>query len=233
MTMDSLDNPHEIRPGRETWISGNREWLDYFALSLSLHHSTTDRPLGGTKFEDLFRSASESVGWEVTPRGSPTQRFVDLGLTIPEERRPRRLSMKSTSAKNTRPKSIHISKLTEAAKIQDVRTKAGKKGLMEGLLQDYLHTVDSIIMLRTFKDNEDVIIRYELVEIPTSIFRSVLNLGPNEYQAQTPSLPCEVNGQLVAKIRMDHSDAKITVSGIRLDACTVHSNFIPIRNDPT
>ena len=50
--VDSLSSPPTATIGREaTWLTGRPDWIEYFGLSLSVHHGTTVEPLGLTGFE--------------------------------------------------------------------------------------------------------------------------------------------------------------------------------------
>jgi len=113
--MKSLANPPsaEIKQ-RGTWLTGSEEWIEYFGLALSVHHSATTEPLGLTAFETVFRNACEHLRWPIDPPGSRTQRFVDLTVR-PSVGPERWLSLKSTAARRLSTTSPHISKLTEAA----------------------------------------------------------------------------------------------------------------------
>ena len=79
----------------------------------------------------------------------------------------RRISLKSSKAKSLRNKTLHISKLTEAAWIQDCRTAAKRREHTHRLFREYCGDVDAIIQLRYFRDLH----LYELVDIP-SLFSS-------------------------------------------------------------
>ncbi len=223
--VDALSDPP--RPGvleSGTWITESGDWMEYFSLALSLHHGTTREPLQLTSFETVFRNACESVGWSLDPPGSPTRRFVDLEVT-PDDGLPRRLSLKSTAARNLSKNSAHISKLTEAAWIQDVRKAKERKERLTHLFEDYRAAVDAIVMLRAFRTGNEIPRRYELLEIPTAIFESIADLSTEHFSSDAPVLPCFVNKEEVARIATDRSDAKITVRGIRIDACVRHAEW--------
>lgn len=125
--VDSLSNPPdaEIRECG-TWLTSSDDWIEYFGLALSVHHSATIEPLGLVGFESVFRNACQHVGWTVDPPGPRTRRFVDLIVQTGAEHE-RRLSLKSTAAQNLAEDSAHISKLTEAAWVQDARSGAVRR----------------------------------------------------------------------------------------------------------
>ena len=223
--VDSLSNPPnaDIRE-QGTWLTGVAAWIEYFGLALSVHHSATTEPLGLTAFESVFRNACRHVGWTVDPPGSPTQRFVDLTVqtgTGPD----RRLSLKSTAAARMKEASAHISKLTEAAWIQDERTATGRRNQMRALFREYQKAVSAIIMLRAFRTGTAMADRYQLLEIPASIFDSIQTAPLDLFRSDAPTIECGIDGKLTAVVAADRSDAKITVRRIQLSACIVHAEW--------
>ena len=219
--VESLANPPQadIRE-RCTWLTQSPDWIEYFGLALALHHGTSEEPLGLVPFETVFRNACTSVQWDVSPHGSATQRFVDLEVATGPDA-VRRLSLKSTAASKIAKTSAHISKLTEAAWIQDVRTARDRQTRMRELFRQYRNTVDAIIQLRAFR-RDRIPVCYQLLEIPTTIFASIDDAPLDTFQREAPAVPCLIDGQCVAVVAVDRSDAKITVRKIRLSACTVH-----------
>ena len=221
----SLSNPPrtDIRQ-QGTWLTGSPEWMEYFSLALSVHHGATTEPLGLTAFETVFRNACRAAKWTLDTPGSATRRFVDLEVFSGVDPA-RRLSLKSTAAKKLSEKTTHISKLTEAAWIQDVRTPRDRRARTRELFRSYQQAVDAIVMLRAFREEEGSPYRYQLVEIPTALFGSVQEAPIDVFQRDAPSINCEVGGKLAAVIAIDRSDAKITVKRIQLSACTVHAEW--------
>lgn len=119
-------------------------------------------------------------------------------------------------------KSVHISKLTEAAWIQDVRRQADRRNKIVELFKEYRDATDGIIMLRGFQNDAGVF--YELVEIPTSLFSPIDKLGIKMAQQPTIPIPPDSDDPYM-KIRIDRSDAKITLTGIKLRVCYVHGQW--------
>lgn len=217
--MESLANPPsaEIKQ-RGTWLTESDEWIEYFGLALSVHHSATTEPLGLTAFETVFRNACEHLGWPIDPPGSKTQRFVDLTVQ-PGAGTERRLSLKSTAARNLSRTSLHISKLTEAAWIQDARTARDRRNLTQELFRQYQAAVTHLVMLRAFREEpHEVPSRYQLVEVPASIFDSVQTAPLHVFSRDAPLIECQVEDSTVAVVAIDRSDAKITVRRVRLSA---------------
>lgn len=222
-----IDELDKARPAtvkqHGTWITDSEEWLEHFSLALSVHHGTTSEPLRQTSFEAVFRAACESAHWDVGPALSPTHRFVDL--MVDADGKKRWLSLKSTAAQRLSERSVHISKLTEAAWIQDERKPQKRRKRLLRLFGDYVDAVDSIMMLRAFRLKDKVPHRYQLVEIPTSIFESIKTLPLADFQRDAPILECRDGDQVVARVAVDRSDAKITVRSISLEACVVHAEW--------
>lgn len=122
--IDSLSHPPRAEVSK-TWITANPEWVEYFGLTISVHHSSTIEPLGLISFEMACRDACEAVGWRMDEPGPATRRFVDATLWIDGESE-LKVSLKSTAAKRLSASTAHVSKLTEAAWIQDMRTARTK-----------------------------------------------------------------------------------------------------------
>ena len=222
--VQSLSNPPRTDIGkRGTWLTRSPEWLEYFGLALSVHHGSTTEPLGLTAFETVFRNACRAAIWTIDDQGSATQRFVDLTVATGRDRK-RRLSLKSTAARNLSESTAHISKLTEAAWIQDARMPRDRRERVRTLFREYRNAVDAIMMLRAFR-KEGVPHRYQLLEIPTRLFAPVQEAPLAVFQSDAPSIRCEIDGEPAAVIAIDRSDAKITVKRIRLSACTVHAEW--------
>ena len=207
------------------WISRSPDWIEYFGLALSVHHGTTIEALGLSGFEAAFGNACESVGWEVERAGSMTQRFSDLTVTD-NANRSRKLSLKSTAALKISKNSAHISKLTEAAWIQDTRSARVRRRLTLELFREFTKAVDSIMMLRAFRRKNEIPERYQLVEIPTAIFNSLQNSTQTQLNSDGPRVYCSYDGQEnAAEVVLDRSDAKITIRNINLDVCSVHAEW--------
>ena len=225
--IESLSNPSEANIRSEgTWLTAVPEWIEYFGLALSVHHAATTVALGLTSFETVFRNACRHVKWDVTPEASATQRFVDLSVSVGPAST-RHLSLKSTAAKNLSKKTVHISKLTEAAWIQDTRTPKARRDATIDLFTSYQTAVNAILMLRAFREASDQVPDlYQLVEIPVSLFDSIHQAPLSAFRSDAPVVDCtDSNGRVLARVALDRSDAKITVRSILLEACTVHAEW--------
>ena len=80
-------------------------------------------------------------------------------------------------------------------------------------------------MLRAFRKKGEVPFCYQLIEIPTSIFDSIQQAAVEDFQRDAPIIDCRMNGETVARVAVDRSDAKITVRSILLTACSVHAEW--------
>ena len=222
--VESLSSPPRARVKEPaTWLTP--DWIEYFGLALSVHHGTTTDPLAQKGFETVFQNACESVGWVVEKPASETWRFLDLILKR-EHCEEQKLSLKSTAQKRLSPRTVHISKLTEAAWIQDMRTARDRRTHTLDLFRQYVDAVDSIMMLRAFRRPEEpqaVPSKYQLIEIPTAIFRSLFDTPMQAFSADGPTIDCSYGDfDVAARVSLDRSDAKITVKAIRIAACTEH-----------
>ena len=224
--VDSLSSPPKASiPQEATWITGSPDWVEYFGLSLSVHHGGTADPLGLTGFETVFENACESVDWTVEKPESATRRFIDLTVHRSDGKE-KKLSLKSTAANRISESTAHISKLTEAAWIQDVRAARDRRNHTLALFRCYTAAVDSIVMLRAFRKSREMPSRYQLLEIPTGIFDSLQRIPVSAFNADGPTLDCSFGEhEVAARVSLDRSDAKITVKQILLAACTVHAEW--------
>lgn len=226
--VDSLADPPRARltTPKPTWITAEPDWIEYFGLMISAHHGVTVEALGQSSFEIAFRDACSAVGWNVDPPGSATRRFVDLTLQT-SDGEVRKLSLKSTAARRLSTTSAHISKLTEAAWIQDVRSARSRREKTLELFEEYRAAVDAIVMLRAFRtDSATVPHRYQLIEIPNAIFASLATAPLTTFEADGPTVDCAYGGNpAAARVSLDRSDAKVTVKQIQLSACTIHAEW--------
>ena len=225
--VDALSNsPRSNILTEGTWLTSTGDWVEYFGSALSVHHSTTSEPPGHTGFENVFKNACEYMGWAVSSQGSATQRFVDMTITD-HSGQARNLSLKSTAAKGIREASAHISKLTEAAWIQDARTPGDRRQKTLELFQSYQDVVSEIMMLRAFRDRATGIpTHYQLIEIPASLFDSIQQAPVAAFNSDAPVIECLHNGHVVAHVALDRSDAKITVRRIATAFCTIHAEWM-------
>ncbi len=186
-----------------------------FRTTLLIHHYFLRAPLAMTSFDAAFVRAARAGGHEIrkAPEG---QRFWDVemdGL---------RISLKSTAAKNLRVGTLHISKLCEAAWIQDARSASHREEKTKQLFAEYTATVHAIIQLRLFKKKG----LYEMVRIPTSVLAQVADVPRVKFAPEGPSIGIPI-GQDPPDftLKLDRSDAKVTLANIDKRVCTVEGTW--------
>lgn len=205
-----------------SWLASD-QWAEGFSARLRAHHALNPEPLATTTFEAAFNGACEAAGYTVVPAPSATHRFYDT--TVSTDGLERRISLKSTSAKDMRPRTLHISKLTEAAWIQDARRQRNRRDLIVDLFQQYRRATDAILLVRGFRLSNGY--RYQLVEIDTSLFAMVDTLTVAQAQAGTINFPTGTTWRnRTYAVRVDNSDAKFTLTGIDIASCTVHGEWV-------
>ncbi len=160
------------------------EFESEFRSKLLPHHAFMGTPLFQEGFHSAFISACEAAGHE-TIQAPVGRRFWDVTV------RGRRISLKSTKAKGIREETLHISKLTEAAWIQDCRSAATRREHTFKLFKVYRSEVVAIIQLRYFMAKR----KYELVEIPVSLFSQVFALGKSHFAADGPTINIPIGKQ--------------------------------------
>lgn len=218
--LDAITTAIQVAPGAAGWLPAS--WFEAFTARLRAHHALSIDPLSTKQFEDAFNASCERQGWPTAPAESATHRFFDTTVLAPDGIK-RTISLKASSARDLHPDWVHISKLTEAAWIQDERTQAGRRNRLLELFRDYRAATTSIVILRAFVQADGAVV-YELVEIPTTIFAAVAELSVAEAQPGTIPVPPDRRPPDF-KIRVDRSDSKITLTGIRLAVCVVHARW--------
>jgi hypothetical protein len=187
-----------------------------FKNRLLTQHVFVGTPLLDLTFERAFVAAMGTAGLELGRSSGATGRFWDMELGG------QRFSLKSSKAKSLSTSKVGISKLTEAAWIQDCRSAAKRWAKTRELFETYLQHVDRLIQLRYFEADS----RYELVEIPLALFRAVLEVPISAFRADGPAIGIPV-GQDPPDFTLvlDRSDAKVTLRNIQLAKCMVHATW--------
>jgi hypothetical protein len=224
--VDAIVEPVDVDVQATSWLTASSTWVEAFTARLRAHHAHTTDALTSRGFENAFAACCEAAGWTAVLEESATHRFTDLVLTIESERRS--LSLKASSAKGMSRSLLHISKLTEAAWIQDMRRQRDRKPLTVELFEQYRAATDAIFLLRGFRTTAEI--EYQLIEIPTTHFAAVADVPAANFVAGTIAVPAD---DPTFKIRLDRSDAKITLTGIRLDRCTLHGTWTLHLSAPT
>ena len=201
--IDSLSSPPRADI-TGSWITSNPDWVEYFGLTISVHHSNTIEPSRVDQLRGRFPECLRGRRMEAGRTGIGTRRFVDaIVLTTGIE-----TVTKSTAARRLSATTAHISKLTEAAWIQDVRSARARRSKTLELFRQYRAAVDAIIMLRAFRSGRDVIpTKYQLIEIPTAIFASLDDAPQSAFAADGPTVDCPYgNEPVAARVSLDRSD---------------------------
>jgi hypothetical protein len=188
-----------------------------FESRIKIHHATHSKALDRVAFEDTFRAAAIADGRSVRGSGSATEPFIDE--VIDGEG----VALKSTAAKDVRSSFVHISKLSEAAWIQDVRNAAAREQRTKGLVRDFLDRAQRVYQLRVLPDLQRW--QYQIVEIPTPLFRPILDLERTNFAADGPRIDVMDDGGLCLRLVLDRSDAKITITRIPIERCVVHAEW--------
>jgi hypothetical protein len=222
--VDAIRTPVHSDHLPETWLA-TEDWRRTFAAVLQAYHALSDQPLATTQFEAAFNRACEAAGWHVEPARSATQRFYDTTISK-DDGTEKRLSLKASSARDIRPDIVHISKLAEAAWIQDARKQVDRRGSIVEMFFKYQRETTAIFMLRSFTGKPGYRFFYELLEIPTSVFDDVAQLSIRQAREGTINIPPDSSTRdRNFAIRIDGSDAKITIAGIRIEICVVHGRW--------
>jgi hypothetical protein len=186
-----------------------------FRSKLLTHHCFMGSPLFQESFDSAFIAACSHAGHEVV-QAQDGQRFWDIMIDG------RRISLKSSKAKSLREDTLHISKLTEAAWIQDCRTAAKRREYTRNLFKGYCNEVDAIIQLRYFQTMNF----YELVEIPVVLFSQIQEVGREHFAADGPTINIPIGKNPPDfTLKLDRSDAKITIAKINKQLCMVHGTW--------
>ena len=210
----ALRRPCSVQRNQSSFFN-TTEFEDDFRSRLLAHHEYIRTPLFQDSFHSAFIEAARGAGLNpvIAPSGA---RFWDLEIAG------RRISLKSSKAKNMRPDLLHISKLTEAAWIQDCRTSTKRREETFRLFNEYTTNVHSIIQLRYFYNKE----MYELVEFPASLFRQIFDVQREHFNADGPTINIPIGKEPPDfTLKLDRSDAKITIANINKLICTVHGTW--------
>ncbi len=191
------------------------EFVEEFQSRLLAQHVFLGNPLFQESFDTAFIASAEIAGFSVS-KAPDGQRFWDVEIDG------RKISLKSSRAKSLRKDTLHISKLTEAAWIQDCRTPAKRRQFTCKLFEIFCEEVDEIIQLRYFAATGN----YEMVGIPVALFAPILELPSSEFRADGPTINIPV-GQIPPDftLKLDRSDAKITIANVLKSRCLVHGSW--------
>ncbi|MEX2447879.1 MAG: hypothetical protein WD404_03940 [Solirubrobacterales bacterium] len=201
------------------------EFVAEFRARLQAHHATHTTPMDRLGFESAFLSASRAAGLDTEEAPSRTTRFYDA--TISDER----FALKTEGAKSMKPDRLHISKLSEAAWIQDMRSARTRYEKSMELIDEFLAAVDRMFVLRYYQASEAP--HYELVEIPVCHFERIRDLAVTDFDSDAPRITISDEIGEIMEFCLDRSDSKITIGKIQKSRCVVHAEWrLAQRDDP-
>lgn len=207
----ALRTPVKAQIHSNSWLM-NETFAAEFQSRLLAQHVFLKSILAEASFEAAFVASASVAGMATVPAISG-QRFWDVAISG------KKISLKSTKAKSLKLKELHISKLTEAAWIQDCRTARMRMEKVHELFRLYVSTVSSIIQLRYFQSTNS----YELVEIPACLLSQIMDLSINEFASENSTIGIPVGKSPPDfMLKLDRSDAKITLAKISKECCIVH-----------
>ena len=192
-----------------------------FRARLQAHHGTHTSGMDRLAFESALFAACQQAGFAVAFAPSRTTRFWDL--TIQGEQ----ASVKTTQAKKLKRDVIEVSKLSEAAWIQDVRGARDRRLKTLELFKEFSDAVKRWYVLRIFETDPSW--EYELLEIPVWIFGAPVQALPvDAFDSDGPRIAVKdpTTEQSLFTLVLDRSDAKITIKHLPIASCTVHGNWM-------
>jgi len=204
------------------------DFAEAFAGRLLIHHALTASVMKKKRFEYALLQTAHAVDYEAVLTRSSTNPGEDIrinGTTY---------SLKTEAAKNIRPDKITISKFQEARWIRECHTPAEfAKGTRQHVGR-HLDQYERILMLRVFELGEDPKfgrrIRYDLVEIPLSVLRRVLDLPDEAFDEETNAgssgANIKENGRRLFRLTLDGSVEKVTIRSLLVDACIEHGSWM-------
>lgn len=122
----------------------------------------------------------------------------------------------------------------------DLLEKHRQEGLLPQLVAEFKQTIehhlnsyDRMVTLKgraTLEKGKITSYRYRLIEIPIELLRNILSLEASDFKplrknGGTSAVVMEKNEKIFG-VTLDGSDQKITISGIVIDHCITHAEFI-------
>jgi hypothetical protein len=194
-------------------------FAEEFRARLVAHHATHTSGMDRLAFEAALRAASAAEGRTSTPAPSRTTRFWDVNIEGEQ------VSAKTSSARAMRRQVVEVSKLCEAAWIQDVRSARDRHDRTLQLFRDFSSAVQRWYALRIFETEDEFF--YQLLEIPMWIFGEPVQALPvDRFAADGPSVPVtDDDGDALFTLKIDRSDGKVTLKGIPIERCVIHATW--------
>jgi hypothetical protein len=192
-------------------------FAEEFEARLKLHHATHSKQLDRVGLEDAIRASSIAAGRTVHGPMAATRRFIDEIIDG------QRVAIKSTAEKGVRDQFLHISKLSEAAWIQDVRGAQAREQRTKAQIAQYIGEVDRLWQMRILPDR--LMWRYQFVEIPMTLFSPIANLDRALFAPDGPTIVVQDALGPCLTLKLDRSDSKITLTRIPIGRCVVHATW--------
>ena len=194
-----------------------------FRNRLLIHHATNEAKLTKKAFEYAFKGASEADGRTGFITTSDT--FSGVDVTIGGVR----FSLKTEASKDIRAEQIAISKFSEARWIQQQTTIEDLAREAATRIPAHLNNYDRILVLRA-RELSGAHLHYEIVEIPRDLLGRVATLTAANFSARTAqggsSAKVAINGRPAFTLRLDGSDGKVTIAGLRISECVRHVSWV-------
>ena len=225
--LDEFSKPISCKVHKTDFLTEDN--FEYFTERIKLHHANSIDPLRKEHFEHVLEQTLRDSGRIVSRETSKTTRGRDLtvdGIGI---------SLKSESAKNTKPDKIKISKLMEAVWIKQLTSKEELPQFLRQNVLDHFNNYERVFTLRTYFSRLREELIYDLREILVEDFRLISHLEPNDFsdltKTNTTSATVKKLGKDLFKLRLDGSDDKITIDNLNCDFCPLHCRWtLPIEN---
>lgn len=188
-----------------------------FRSRLQAHHATHTTPMDRLGFENAFLAASRAASRSTIEAPSRTTRFFDATINGQQT------ALKTEGAASMKAHQLHISKLSEAAWIQDMRSSRKRHEMTMRFLDEFLAAVKRIYVLRYYRSESAP--HYELVEIPVGHFRLLKLVPLSEFSSDAPRITVADQQGPIMVFHLDRSDSKITVAKIEKSRCVVHGDW--------
>lgn len=189
---------------------------------LSLHHATQTTALNKKGFEFLFQFACDASGMAAVINHNTTDASADVivdGIGF---------SLKTQADKAVKQHSLYIQKLMEARWIRELNTPEELQSAGVRHILDHLNRYQRILVLKAYPRTEATI-RYELVEVPKSVFDLLANLGVDDFPPKngygTCSVPVRDSQGEAFRLVFDGSVEKIRIFNMRARNCISHAEW--------
>ena len=170
-------------------------------------------PPQGIYFESLVEEAFRRIKkpFDIVKAGGRNQPRHDLLVENT------RISIKTETGNNTKPKQITITKLCTTER------EPWEPKVLIGRVMEHLSRYDVILMFRAVWTPKAI--QYQLVEIPVEILKRIgdITLEPVGSRRGRRSLGTDVlwDGEKVFRVHFDASDGKCSVRGLDLQYCEI------------